>query len=506
MNTSKTQKYLMVEWEKIPWRKLYIIVSKLQKRIYKAEERNDTKTVHKLQKLLLKSTAAKLLAVRKVAQDNRGRKSAGLDGLKELSSKQKVKLASILNVSTEASPTKRVWIPKPGKSEQRPLGIPTIHDRALQALVKFALEPQWEAKFEPNSYGFRPGRSAHDAISAIFLSINRKPKYVLDADIASCFDRIDHQYLLNKLNAPVCIRKQVRLWLKAGVMDNGRYKATSQGTPQGGVISPLLANIALHGLEEKVKSSFTKTRRIKGKREYFWQPKVIRYADDFVVLHQDLTVIQTCKQIVTEYLKEIGLELKESKTSISHTLKEHHAKVGFDFLGFTIRQIPVGLNHSGCDTKGRRLGFKTIICPGKKSIKQHQVHIHALLKRNKNANQEKLISLLNPVIRGWSNYFSKVVSKATFSKLDHVLFHQLRAWVNFRHKSKNARWKADKYWKKIGNHTWTFACVNKRNTIVQLFRHSQTAIVRHVKVQGERSPYNGQLQYWENRKKQKSYR
>ncbi|WP_369333956.1 reverse transcriptase/maturase family protein [Brasilonema bromeliae] len=195
-----------------------------------------------------------------------------MDGCKSLTPKERLALVKNLKLEEKTSPTRRVWIPKPGTQEKRPLGIPTVHDRCLQALVKLALEPEWEARFEPNSYGFRPGRSCHDAIEAIYLSISRKPKYVLDADIAKCFDRIDHKGLLKKLGTTPTIRRVIKGWLKAGVFEQGKgLFPTNEGTPQGGVISPLLANIALHGLEEQVKE-LVKNPRL--------EPRLIRYADD----------------------------------------------------------------------------------------------------------------------------------------------------------------------------------------------------------------------------------
>src|SRR5919199_6086957 len=250
---SKTLSNQMVEWHLINWRKLERRVYKLQKRIYRASNRGDVKAVRRLQKTLMKSWSARALSVRRVTQDNTGKKTAGVDGIKSLSPAARLKLVNNLKMGSNVSPTRRVWIPKPGTEEKRPLGIPTMKDRALQALVKLALEPEWEARFEPNSYGFRPGRSCQDAIKQIFTVISQKAKYLLDADIAKCFDRIDHEVLLNKLNTFPTIRRQIRAWLKAGVMDGKQLFETSEGTPQGGVISPLLANIALHGMEERVR-------------------------------------------------------------------------------------------------------------------------------------------------------------------------------------------------------------------------------------------------------------
>ncbi len=251
----------MYEWNQIPWRKLEKSVHKLQKRIYRASLAEDVAKVKQLQKLLLKSWGAKCIAVRRVTQDNQGKKTAGVDGVKSLSPEQRLKLVDKINLGSKAAPVRRVWIPKPGKEEKRcsavldgafkhlnqvqvsapwlspmsdcikkrPLGIPTMYDRALQCLVKLALEPEWEARFEPNSYGFRPGRSCQDAVEAIFNAIRIKPKYVLDADISQCFDRIDHEKLLTKINTFPTLRKQIRAWLKAGVWDNGKAFPTSEG-------------------------------------------------------------------------------------------------------------------------------------------------------------------------------------------------------------------------------------------------------------------------------------
>ncbi len=229
---------LMYEWETLPWQKLERSVFKLQKRIHRASRQGDRKMVRRLQRLLLTSRAAKLLAVRRVSQDNRGKKTAGVDGVKNLPASERPALADSLTLHGTANPVRRVYIPKPGTDEFRPLGIPTLHDRALQTLVRFNIEPEWEARFEPNSYGFRPGRSCWDAIQAIFLTCKQKAKYVLDADIAKCFDRINHAALLRKVNAAPAIRRQLKAWLKAGYLDGDTLFPTEAGTPQGGAITP----------------------------------------------------------------------------------------------------------------------------------------------------------------------------------------------------------------------------------------------------------------------------
>lgn len=335
-------------WNTLPWTRIQRQVCKLQKRIDRATRRHDVRTVRKLQRLLLHSWSARLLAVRQVAQDHRGKRTAGVDGVKSFTPPQRLALAQSLTLDGTTTPVRRVWIPKPGSTDQRPLGIPTMADRARPTLVKSALEPEWEARFEPNSYGFRPGRSCHDAIAAIFTAIGQKAKYVLDADIEKCFDRIAHDALLAKLAPSPSLRRQLRAWLKAGVLDHGALFPTETGTMQGSPLSPLLANVTLHGLETAITQAFPHRDRQHGP-----PPNVVVYADDLVILHQDPSVIEHCQHLISEWLRPLGLTLKPSKTRITHTLKPKDGQPGFDFLGFHIRQYPVGHTTSGKDSQGR---------------------------------------------------------------------------------------------------------------------------------------------------------
>jgi RNA-directed DNA polymerase len=482
------------EWKSISWKRCERDVFKLQTRIYRASRRGDARAVHRLQRLMGTSWAAKCLAVRRVTQDNRGKNTAGVDGVKALSPHQRWKLAQTLRISQRAQATRRVWIPKPGSEEQRPLSIPTMRDRAAQALAKLALEPEWEAHFEPNSYGFRPGRSGHDAIGAIFNAVSRKPKYVLDADIAKCFDRISHKALLAKLHTTPTFRRAIKAWLEAGVMDGPTLFPTEEGTPQGGVVSPLLANIALHGLETAVQAAFPSTHL-----NVRWKPTIIRYADDFVILHEDLTAVERARQVTAEWLRPMGLELQPRKTRIVHTLREHDGQCpGFDFLGFNVRQHPVGKTHSGRLARpgyaSTQLGFKTIIKPSKDAIRRHSEAIREVIRRSKSVPQVGLIILLNPIISGWARYFRNGVSTATFAKMDRLTFANLFHWAVARHRNKPRRWIASKYWHPDDG-PWNFSIKGG----LRLRRHRDTPIRRYAKVQGDRSPFDGDWVYWGTR-------
>lgn len=478
-----------VEWNKLNWRKIQKKVFKLQKRIYRAYINGDVRKGRRLQKTLIKSYYNRLLAVRKVTQDNQGKATAGVDKIKSLTPKQRFELADNLTLGDKSKPIKRVWIPKPGKKEKRPLGIPVMHDRAVQALAKSALEPEWEAKFEGNSFGFRPGRSAHDAIEAIFNHIRYKPKYVIDTDISKCFDKINHQKLLSKLETFPKLRKQIRAWLKAEIVDYVKCEKTpnQQGTPQGGVLSPLLSNIALHGLENRIKQT-------RGLRE----AAVIRYADDFVVLHYDIKKIRKCQTIISDWLKEYDLELNTEKTQIVHTLNElEDKKPGFNFLGFNVRQYKAGKCNSGKNTVGKILGFKTIIKPSNESVKRHFQEISETIDRLKPATQKVLINQLNPIIKGWCNYFRTVCSKETFGDVYNIIHPKLRRWADWRHPNKSKQWASDKYWKTIGNDNWVFTTSDEGKDM--LHKHYKTPIIRHTKVKNIESPYNGDTLYWGER-------
>jgi len=408
----------------------------MQHRIYKARLKGNIQQLHWLQQRFINSKTAKLWAVRSVTTLNKGKNTAGIDKQIITSPEQKLELAVTLKLDGQALPIRRVWIPKPGKQEKRLLGIPVIRDRAKQALAKLALEPEWEAIFEPNSYGFRPGRSCNDAIEAIFLSLRHTtPKWIFDADIRKCFDEIDQDALLTKLETFPLMRKQVAAWLKAGTMEGyaNSHKRTSvypsnRGTPQGGVISPLLANIALHGLENHLSDFVAKlsikphagaNRGSEAKRKAL---TVVRYADDFVLIHRNKEILELCVIETEKWLKTVGLAISEDKSAL------RDGRDGFEFLGFQIiqvRKLKVGT-------------YKVKIRPSRKSQTKLLLKIRKIVQEHRSVSSYKLIEMLRPIILGWANYFKYCECKAVFSKLTHLIFQKIRAWI-FRRDTRNGR-------------------------------------------------------------------
>jgi group II intron reverse transcriptase/maturase len=480
------------QWHRIDWAKVERKVFKLQKRIYKAERVGDTRTVRKLQNTLTHSWYAKLLAVKKVTQNNRGKNTAGIDEIKFLKNEQKLKLAEKLTFSNKAKPVQRIWISKPEKTEKRTLGIPTIEDRAKQALLKLALEPQWEARFEPHSYGCRSVRSCHDAIKAIYNSLTTTEKWVLDADIAGCFDNINHQQLLDKVDTTPTFRKQIKAWLKAGVIDWTNppevYQKTTQATPQSSVISPLLANIALYGLENHVKDWLWDEKKYRisvwNATKQQWETakqsqtkatlSIIRYADDFVIIHENLEILKEAKVIAEEFLKSIGLHIKDEKTHIVSS------KEGFDFLGVNIRHFETGLYRSDKNLKGEKTGLIGLIQPSKEAILKQYRKVAETLDSLKNASVDAVINKLNPIIRGFSNYYRYYNSTERMNGLDNLIFEKLLRWAKRRHPNKGMKWVANKYFLAHSNQQkWQFS-----NDNLILRNHTNTKIERYIQVKG----------------------
>ncbi|MEO1148975.1 MAG: group II intron reverse transcriptase/maturase, partial [Cyanobacteria bacterium J06638_22] len=417
------------DWQGVNWRKASRVVKNLRQRIFKATRRLDWKRVRGLQRLLLKSYSNVLLSVRRVTQINAGKRTPGVDKLLVKTGPAKAILVDALKQwrPWQSLPARRVYIPK-SNGRHRPLGIPSIVDRCLQAMVKAALEPCWEAQFEPTSYGFRPGRSAHDAIARIYViarPTNHK-KWVIDADIAGCFDAINHSYLLTQVgNFPA--RALIAQWLKAGYMEDGIWHPTIAGTPQGGIISPLLANIALHGME----AALGIVRDTNGCRKRGVRRLMVRYADDFVVFCESKAEAEATQLDLQRFLSVRGLRLSEEKTRIVH-LSE-----GFDFLGFNIRHYPSRIT---------RTGWKLLIRPARKKVSAFREKLRHTFKRLHGSNAMCLIKVLNPILRGWANYYRGVVSSAVFYKLEYYIFWKLRRWISKSHPNKSFTWRDQRYW------------------------------------------------------------
>jgi RNA-directed DNA polymerase len=493
------------EWLQIDWANTQEKVAKLQHRIYAASLDENPGEVVRLQKTLISSFSARLLAVRRVTQDNKGKATAGVDGIKSLEPDERLALAENLKLDGKASPLRRVEIPKPGKKERRPLGIPTMEDRAKQALAKLALEPEWEARFEPNSYGFRPGRSCHDAIQAIELAIRRKPKYVLSADLKGCFDNINQDSLIRKLKTFPIMERQIRAWLKSGVMKGNVFYDTESGTPPGGVISPLLANIALHGFETYISNefSFRKTRKDqpKGKMKEITEARTIRYADDLLILDEDLEVIKRAKLKTQEWMAEVGLKLNEEKTKICHTLlKVNDEEPGFDFLGFNIRTYEVGETKSNENSNGELLMHKTKVRPSDKSMKRFKTQVKDILRRGHAMKPAEMLKIHNWFVRGWANYFKIGDGSGDyFRKLQDQLYPCYMGWGRKKFSQRGNGYIVKKIFHKSKYSKWNFGWKEGNYT------HLATTLyefdyVKHLKVQGSKSPYDGNWEYWLLRK------
>lgn len=487
-------------WEDLNFDKIERDVFRLQLRIFRASKEGKRSQVHQLQKLLISSFTAKCLAVAKVSERNAGRNTAGVDGVRSLSERQKLKLANDLSLQQNPPPVRRVFIPKPGTTEKRPLGIPTLYARAQQALIALALEPEWEAMFEQGSYGFRRGRSPHDVIVNIRSAIQFLPQWVLDADIEKFFDRVDHEALLKKIDTFPEMRAAIRRILKAGILEGTTLTHPEEGTPQGGPLSPLLANIALHGMETALASASAGWKSSNGRLK---APRLYRYADDFIILHPDIEVIVKSQEFLANWLRGIGLNLHPGKTRIVHTLEREAGKPGFDFLGHTIRQFRVG-RHA---VKPSLKRIYTHIGPSRAS--QQRVYdkaadiIDKLLSGPPPRNDDRvriLIWRLNPLIRGWSNYFRTGNAKRAFSRLDHLLWWKTWKRLRTRYKRRGREWIVNNHLRDE-NGKWILRDHDPRTgEEVTIERFADKPILRHYPVRNDKSFFDGDWPYWSTRR------
>jgi RNA-directed DNA polymerase len=460
------------EWYATDWQAINRNVRRLQVRIVQATKVGRWGKVRALQRLLTHSYSGKALAVRRVTE-NDGRKTPGVDQeIWDTPEKKTQAVHAFQRRGYQPQPLRRLYILKSDKKTLRPLGIPTMTDRSHQALHLLALDPVLETTADPNSYGFRQQRSCADAIEQCFKTLVKPhPQWILEGDIKSCFDRISHDWLLAHVPMDRVILQK---WLKAGYMDQHVLHETTDGTPQGGIISPALSNCALDGLEQLLREKFPTKKRHPSLGGKYPAVNLIRYADDFVITGRTKELLEgEIKPLVEQFLHERGLELSPAKTVITRVEK------GFDFLGQNVRKYPNG---------------KLLIKPSKKNIKTFLDGIRGNIKAALGMSAADLIRWLNPKIRGWSNYHRHVVSKRVFSRVDNAIFIRLWQWARRRHPKKSPRWLKQKYFEQHGGRNWAFfgkSCNNEGEPHkVRLLLASSTPIQRHVKVKSAANPYD----------------
>ena len=446
----RTDRDLSRQWKSIDWNKIRSNVNRLQTRIAKATHEGKRNLVKRLQYLLTNSYSAKALAVRTVTQ-NRGSRTSGIDGVLWLRPYQKMQAAlSITHKRYVSQPLKRIYIPKPGKTTKRPLSIPTMYDRAMQALYSLALQPVAETRADARSFGFRLYRSAQDAAQYAFICLHnpKSASWILEGDIKGCFDNISHEWLKENVQMEQSVLSQ---FLKSGYVFEKNLYHTDKGTPQGGIISPILSNMTLDGIEALLSEQYPDMK-----------VHFIRYADDFLVTAPSKEVAEEISELIQVFLVERGLELSETKTLITHI------NDGFDFLGWSFRKY----------------GGTLVIKPSKDSIKKITEKISKIIHKAAAWSQEQLIKALNPVITGWANYHRNVVATKTFHRLDSIIWNMLWRWAKRRHPHKGKKWIARRYWHTEGTRNWVF-----KDKATKLVLFSDTKIRRHSMVKLNKNPY-----------------
>jgi len=459
-----------VVWHQADWATIHKEVRRLQTRIAKATQAGRWGKVKALQRLLAHSYSGKMVAVKRVTE-NRGKKTPGVDGETwDTPAAKSAGVKSLRRHGYQPRPLRRVYIPK-SNGKKRPLGIPTIKDRAMQALYKLALEPVAETTADPNSYGFRPGRSTADASQQCFnvLARSNRAEWILEGDIRGFFDHLNHEWLQE--NIPMD-RDILRKWLKAGFIDDGHLHATDEGTPQGGIISPVLANMALDGLEAEMRSRFGAINTAQQAKN---KVNVVRYADDFIITGSSQELLeQEVKPLVEQFLTTRGVELSQEKTTITHITE------GFDFLGQNVRKY------------GDRKVL--LITPASKNVKAFLEKVRKTIREHRSDTQYVLIARLNPLIKGWANYHRHIVAKETYSAVDHQIWQALWRWAKRRHPTKSATWVRKRYFHRVGSRNWVFsteyAGPDKTKRGSTLLLAMDVAIKRHVKIKGEANPFD----------------
>lgn len=461
-----------LNWHSIDWARCHREVRRLQARIVKATREGKHGKVKALQWILTHSFSGKALAVRRVTE-NQGKKTPGVDGITWSTPEAKSQaMLSIKRRGYRPQPLKRVYIPK-AKGKMRPLGIPTMKDRAMQALYLLALEPVAETTADGRSFGFRPERSTADAIEQCFTALSKKvaPRWVLEGDIKGCFDNISHDWLMGHVPTD---RKILKKWLKAGYMEDRQLFPTEAGTPQGGIISPTLANLVLDGLEAKLDAAFGRKRYANGVQTRL-MVNYVRYADDFIVTGRSKELLeQEVMPIIEDFMQERGLTLSPEKTKITHIDE------GFDFLGQNVRK------YNG----------KLLIKPSKANVATFLEKVRSAVKGNKALDQPRLIRMLNPMIQGWANYHQHVVSKETFARVDHEIWRVLWQWAVRRHPQKSSVWIKQRYFHSVGSRNWVFAAETGErfpdgNPILSSLRKAtDTPIRRHRPIKLEANPFD----------------